>query len=77
MIGELQRRRAGAALGAVDDDEVRHDAGLEHRLRDAEPLPRVADAQLEAGGLAAGQRAQPLDELHHLERRRERAVARR
>ena len=39
VVGELERRRAGAALGAVDDDEVGRDAGLEHRLGDAEPLP--------------------------------------
>ena len=47
-VGELQRRRAGAAFGAVDDDEVR-DAGLQHRLGDGEPLPRVADAQRSPG----------------------------
>jgi hypothetical protein len=34
----------------------------------------VADAQLEAGGLAAGQLAQALDELQHLDRRVEGAV---
>ena len=39
-----------------------------------EPFPRVADAQLEADRLAAGERAQLLDELHHLDRRREGAV---
>ena len=76
VVGELQRRRAGAALGAVDDDEVGRDAGLEHRLADAEPFPRMADAQLEADRLAARQLAQPLDELHHLDRRGEGASGR-
>ena len=39
VVGELERRRAGAALGAVDDDEVGHDAGLQHRLGDARTTP--------------------------------------
>jgi hypothetical protein len=43
VVAELHRRRAGAALAAVDHDEVRRDAGLQHRLDDAEPFPRVAD----------------------------------
>jgi hypothetical protein len=43
-------------------------------LHDAEPFPGVADAQLEAGGLAARQLAQPLDELQQLHRRGKRAV---
>ena len=43
VVGEFERR-AGAAFRAVDDDEVRHDAGLEHRLRDPEEFPRMADA---------------------------------
>ena len=52
-IGELERRRAGAALAAVDGDEVGHDARLQHRLDDAEELVALADAQLEADRLAA------------------------
>ena len=39
VVGELERRRAGAAFGAVDDDEVGRDAGLEHRLGDARTTP--------------------------------------
>ena len=50
------RRGAGAALLAVDDDEVGIDAGLQHRLADRQELPFVADAELEAGRLAARQR---------------------
>ena len=63
MVGELQRRRAGAALLAVDDDEVGHDAGLQHRLDDGHELPAVADAELEADRLAAGKLAQLRDEV--------------
>ena len=37
-VGELQRRRTGAALATVDDDEVGVDAGLDHRLDDAREL---------------------------------------
>ena len=55
MIDEFQRRGAGAAFLAVDDDEVGLDAGLQHRLADGEELPLVADAELEAGRFAAGQ----------------------
>ena len=61
MVGELQRRRARAALGAVDDDEVGHDAGLEHGLGDGEPFPRVADASLKPVGLPP-EIAQAVDE---------------
>ena len=39
VIGEFQRSRAGAALAAIDDDEVRTDTGFHHRLGDAEPFP--------------------------------------
>ena len=47
MIDEFERRGAGAALVAVDDDEVGEDSGLQHRLADREELPRMADAELE------------------------------
>jgi hypothetical protein len=53
VIHEFERGGSGAALGgAVDDDEVRGDAGLEHGLDDGKKLPRVADAKLEADRLA-------------------------
>ena len=57
-----QRRRPGTALAAVDGDEVRRDAGLHHRLADGEELARLADAELEADRLAAGELAQLRDE---------------
>ena len=57
-VGELQRGGAGAALAAVDDDEVRVDVGREHGLDDGHELDRVADADLEADRLAAGQLTQ-------------------
>ena len=63
----LQRRCAGAALGAVDDDEVRGRALLDHRLADGEDVDPRADAQLEAGRLAAGQLAHAGDELDELD----------
>src|SRR5262249_11237341 len=59
---------------AVDHDEIGIDAGFAHRLTDRQELPGVADAQLEAGRLAAGELSHVGDELHHLDRRRERAV---
>ena len=63
MVHEFQRRRAGAAFIAVDHDEVGIDAGLQHRLADRQKLPGMADAQLEAGRLAAGQPPHLADEL--------------
>ena len=57
IVGEFERRRARAAFGAVDDDEVRRDAGLQHGLGQCEPFPGMADAELEARRLAARQRA--------------------
>src|SRR3954468_10212804 len=74
MVHELQRRGAGAALVAVDDDEVGIDAGLDHRLADRQKFPGMADAQLEAGRLAAGELSHLADELHHANRRREGAM---
>ena len=53
MVGEFQRCGTGAAFAAIDHDEVGRDAGFHHGLDDGKPFPRVADAQLEAGGLAA------------------------
>ena len=44
-------RGAGAALGAVDDDEVRGRALLHHRLADRQQLVAGADAELEPVGL--------------------------
>ena len=69
--------RAGAALIAVDHDEIRIDPGLQHRLADRQELPGMADAQLEAGGLAAGQPPHLADERHHFQRRRKCLVIRR
>ncbi len=57
MIDEFQRCRAGAALRAVDHDEIGIDARLQHRLADGRGIPGMADAELEAGGLAAGEPA--------------------
>ena len=53
MIGEFERRGAGAALLAVDHDEVGLDAALHHRLAEPEEFPGMADAELEADRLAA------------------------
>src|SRR5262249_35210428 len=44
---------------------------------DGEELPRMADAELEAGRLAARQPPHLADEFHHLGRRRKRRVTRR
>ena len=76
VVGELDRGRAGAAFGAVDDDEVRQDPGFDHGLGDAHEFPGVTQAELEAHRLAAGQLAQLRNELHHFERRGKGAVTR-
>jgi len=75
VISELQRCRTSAAFLAIDHDEIRQDAGLEHGLGDCHELPRVAEAQLEAHRLAATQFAQLGDECQQLQRRAEAAVA--
>src|SRR5258708_25824381 len=77
MVAELGRRSAGAALGAVDHDEIRRDARLQDGLDDGHELPWMTDAKFEAHRLAPGEGAQHADELHHLNRRRKSRVARR
>src|SRR5258706_2022069 len=77
MVDEFEWRSAGAALLAVDDDEVRQEAGFEHGLADREPLPRVAEAELETRRLAARGSPQALDELQQTGRRPELRVVRR
>ena len=77
VIDEFERRRAGAALRPVDNDEVGTNPGLQHGLAERHEFPGVADAELEADRLAAGQFAQLRDEVHHLERGGERRMARR
>ena len=61
-VGELERRGAGAALAAVDDDEVGVGVALDHGLDDGHELAGVADAELEADRLAARQLAELGDE---------------
>ena len=75
VVHELEGSCTRAALLAVDHDEVGLEPGLEHRLDDAEELPRMADAQLEANRLAAGERAQPVEELQQSLRAGEGGVA--
>ena len=53
MIDEFERRRAGAALLAVDDDEIGIDPVSSIALQIAQELPGMADAELEADRLAA------------------------
>ena len=77
VVLEFLWGRAGTALGTVDDDEVRGDAGLQHGLADGQELGAGADAELEPDRLTAGQAAQRRDEVHHLQRRGERGVRRR
>ncbi len=52
-VNEFGWRRTGATLFAVDDNEVRRDAGHLHCLGDREPFPGMADRQLKAGRFAA------------------------
>ncbi|MNO89531.1 hypothetical protein D3C76_810190 [compost metagenome] len=74
VVAEFSRCRAGAAFLAIDDDEVRGDAGGQHGLGNAHELPRMTQAELEPDRLAARQLAQPGDELQELDRGAERAV---
>ena len=69
VIDEFRRSRAGAALAAVDHDEIRQQPGLVHRFGDGEPLPGMPDGELEPGRLAAGQCAHLGDEFKQLNRR--------
>src|SRR5690606_4807370 len=75
VVDEFDRRRAGAAFGAVDDDEVGGDARFQHGLGDGEPFPGVAHAQFEPHRLAFGQLAQALHEVQQADGRIKRAVA--
>ncbi|MCY1427911.1 hypothetical protein D9M71_437790 [compost metagenome] len=77
MVGELHGRGASAAFLAIDDDEVRQDAGFQHGLGNAHEFPRVAQAELETHRLAARQLAQAGNELQQLDRRAEGTVRRR
>lgn len=63
VVLEFEGRGPGAALGAVDDDEVGPDPRGEHGFAHGQELRFAADAQLEAGGLPAGAIAQFGDEL--------------
>src|SRR3546814_20591000 len=74
---EFERCRAGTALGAVDDDIVRENAGLQHGLDDCHELPRLADAKLEPHRLALRQFAQTPNEVDELDGRAERTEERR
>src|SRR5262249_8446250 len=73
----FERCRAGAALRPVDNDEVWTNSSFQHGLAERHELPGVADAELEADRLAAGQVAQLREEMHHLDRGLERRMARR
>jgi hypothetical protein len=50
VVGEGQRRGAGAALGTVDRDVVRPGAGLAHAPRERLPEAQLADRRLDADG---------------------------
>ena len=54
MVHKFQRCGPGAAFLAVDNDEVRGDAGGDHCLANGHELPRVADAKLEPRRFSAG-----------------------
>ena len=47
----------GAAFTAVDNDEVRRNAGRKHGLDDTEKFPRMANRQFESCRFAAGEGA--------------------
>lgn len=74
IVGELQRRRARAALCTVDHDEVRRGVLVQHGLAHAEELAARTDAQLEPDRLAVRELAHPGQEAHQLARCRVHAV---
>ena len=74
MVGKFHRGGSRAAFSAIDHDEVRRNAGLQHGFHHGKPFPGVADAQLEAGGLAPRQGTQFFYEMHHFNGRGKRAV---
>src|SRR5262249_59880686 len=71
MVDELERRRTGTPLLAVDHDEIRVNASGKHCLADREEFPRMPDAELESRWLAAREASHLADEFHHADRRRE------
>ena len=65
IVGQFLRRGTGAALSAIDDDEIGRDPRIQHGLYQRHDLVWQADAQLEAHRLAAGllaQQRQPFQE---------------
>ena len=42
MVHEFERRGAGAAFLAIDDDEVRRGSALQHGLANGEKLDRLS-----------------------------------
>ena len=77
VVGEFQRRGAGAAFLAVDDDEVGIDPRLHHRLATPKNSHGWPMHSLNPAGLPPDSAPQRGDEFEHLDRRRERRVARR
>ena len=69
MVGEDQRRCAGAALAAVDRDEVDAPLPVGHPVGQLVPEVHVADRRLDADG-EPGRVRDPLDEVEHARRRR-------
>ena len=65
VVGERERRGAGAALAAVDSDEVRSAAGARHALGERLPEAGLADGGLDAHR-EAGVLRDLLDELDQL-----------
>src|SRR5258708_2797015 len=65
MVDELERRSAGAAFLAIDDDKIRIDAGLQHGLAYREEFPRMSHAEFESRRLAARQPPHLADKFHH------------
>ena len=68
VVGVLQRGRAGAALLAVDDDEVGPRALVQRGLAEGEHVGPAPDAQLDAYRLAARHLPHPRHERHQLAR---------
>ena len=67
-IRKFERGSTGAAFGSVDGDEIGMKTGFQHGLADGENLVRLADAQLDARGLAARKFAQAGDKFEQFDR---------
>lgn len=54
-------------FGSVNDDKVRSDAGLDHRLADGEKFPGMPEAEFETDRFSAGELTKPTNKLNQFQ----------